>query len=748
MTDILQRTLERARKQSREDSPLLDLHPELADRIPILRAYSDEVASGAMSAFGKNASTYIRHTWTHKAIKVIADNVAPLRLEVIRGEGDEREVVDDHALVPLLRQPNEAMDASTFWREWVTDMMLGGEQGEEVVYRRDGAVGELWPRQPHIFSVRPGPGGLRYRRVASYVIDDQEAKAYPLKPEEFIHFKFYNPLNVWRGVAPITAVRMGIIIDELAQAWSRLFFRNQARPDYAVITDEPLTKTEVDDLEIKLQAKFGRPEGWHQALVMQEGIKDVKQLSFAPKDLAWLEQRKLSRDEVGAIFGVPDEIMGYGRDTYENFPTAFRVLWTVTIFPLIGFRDAKLTAFMRQIEQLAPDEYIETDRSGIPKLPEDLEKAVTRFKDLVSSGVPPNVAANIADLPIPELEGGDVGYLPLSMIPTTRLPGAQSEQERPSSGDDGNGGGSAEEDEDEQEEQLSLRSDRWHLGQGAPPYGSEDHKQLSRRRRRLIRPLVDGMKRRLRKFWQAQQIRVGRAVRDSRELGRGRFKDFDDPADLIAEVSKQADEFFDREDEIRRFQEEFGDVIAEAVRLMAEAELVLIGLDPELLDVSRPEVQAAIRHILETVSLNTQNRVWEDLISLFEEAEADGVGIVEIQSRLSTFYGDLKSDWQTERIARTTMTGAQNSGALAAWEQSEVVKGSAWVSALIPGRTRDAHAAAHGQPRKLGESFEVGGELLAYPGDPNGRADNIINCLCELAPITLEEDWPEWTPPD
>ena len=53
-----------------------------------------------------------------------------------------------------------------------------------------------------------------------------------------------------------------------------------------------------------------------------------------------------------------------------------------------------------------------------------------------------------------------------------------------------------------------------------------------------------------------------------------------------------------------------------------------------------------------------------------------------------------------------------------------------WISALQPGRTRDAHAEAHGQTVGLHEPFSVDGESLMYPGDPVGSPENIINCLC------------------
>lgn len=47
-------------------------------------------------------------------------------------------------------------------------------------------------------------------------------------------------------------------------------------------------------------------------------------------------------------------------------------------------------------------------------------------------------------------------------------------------------------------------------------------------------------------------------------------------------------------------------------------------------------------------------------------------------------------------------------------------------------RTRLWHLQAEGQTVGLHQAFEVGGEYLQFPGDPNGRADNVINCRCTM----------------
>lgn len=86
------------------------------------------------------------------------------------------------------------------------------------------------------------------------------------------------------------------------------------------------------------------------------------------------------------------------------------------------------------------------------------------------------------------------------------------------------------------------------------------------------------------------------------------------------------------------------------------------------------------------------------------------------------------------RIARTQTTRLENLARIDAYKVGEklgykMVK--TWV-AVGDSRTRDAHKHAHGQIVDLNEAFDVGGEKLMYPGDPNGSPENIINCRCTM----------------
>ena len=101
------------------------------------------------------------------------------------------------------------------------------------------------------------------------------------------------------------------------------------------------------------------------------------------------------------------------------------------------------------------------------------------------------------------------------------------------------------------------------------------------------------------------------------------------------------------------------------------------------------------------------------------------------------------SKYQAERIVRTEATYAANLGA----ERSALdMFGSdglqkEWLTS-IDGRERASHRSTNGQVVDMDKPFNVGGELLMMPGDPRGRAANVINCRCAVAHLPKPDAQP------
>ena len=87
--------------------------------------------------------------------------------------------------------------------------------------------------------------------------------------------------------------------------------------------------------------------------------------------------------------------------------------------------------------------------------------------------------------------------------------------------------------------------------------------------------------------------------------------------------------------------------------------------------------------------------------------------------------------------ARTAVTGAQNAGRMdsyAAAEEMGIKMQRQWI-ATLDNRTRHAHAELDHQMRPMGEPFEVDGDTIEYPGDPNAPGYLVYNCRCTLRAV-------------
>ena len=93
------------------------------------------------------------------------------------------------------------------------------------------------------------------------------------------------------------------------------------------------------------------------------------------------------------------------------------------------------------------------------------------------------------------------------------------------------------------------------------------------------------------------------------------------------------------------------------------------------------------------------------------------------------------------RISRTEGSRIQNTAAMDAARKSKELgcdTKKQWL-ATLDGDTRKSHAQVDGEIKDLDEPFSNG---LMYPGDPDGRAAEVVNCRCALAEVaswTLDE---------
>lgn len=146
---------------------------------------------------------------------------------------------------------------------------------------------------------------------------------------------------------------------------------------------------------------------------------------------------------------------------------------------------------------------------------------------------------------------------------------------------------------------------------------------------------------------------------------------------------------------------------------------------------SYDQFEADVLRWISEHSLARAKRLQESLTRkaqmVLAEAHRLGLGERETAKRLMAAVGGTMFD--ALRMARTEIHTAANTGADIAARSTEIDMIKEW-ACTEDDRTRQSHLDANGQQVEMDEYFSVGSSQLMYPGDPNGPAEEVINCRC------------------
>ena len=126
----------------------------------------------------------------------------------------------------------------------------------------------------------------------------------------------------------------------------------------------------------------------------------------------------------------------------------------------------------------------------------------------------------------------------------------------------------------------------------------------------------------------------------------------------------------------------------------------------------------------------------QQLQSVMIQGILQGESIPKLAERLAKEVGD-SDEKAAIRNARTMTTGAQNAGRIDSYKRAEDM-GISMVQmwrATLDDRTRHEHRQLDGKMVKVGESFEVDGYVIMFPGDPSADPSMIYNCRCTLRAV-------------
>jgi HK97 family phage portal protein len=328
-----------------------------------------------------------------------------------------RERADDNPLYDVLHSIANPLQSAFEAREYMVRALdLFGNAFARIERNARGQVTALHPFLVGDCTVERLPNGrLRYQAFNG-------KRTEVLLQEEVFHLRGptrdgvlgWSPIAIARG-----ALQLAVGQSQTAQSLSD----NALRPSAALTYPMAMTELQKDVARQGMQNLYAGAANAGRTVIVDAGAKFEK-LSFSPEDSQFLEQRKLSNEDVARIFGCPPTSVGLtDKATYSNTEQEARSLVANCIGPLAARIEAAamrclLTDASRRVY------YIEHDLDGL--LRGDIKSRFDAYRVGRESGVfSANDIRRLENMPpITGAEGGDTYAQPANWTRLGEMPQA------------------------------------------------------------------------------------------------------------------------------------------------------------------------------------------------------------------------------------------------------------------------------------------------------------------------------------
>ena len=648
---------------------------------------------------------YRQHAWIYACIRSIATRVASTPLKIYTGDNDDQREITEGRLYKIFQRPNQRWSAYHFKEAIATHLMLDGNALITLERERPEAEPlEMFvtgrERFEPVFSQKSSEVDYwKFRHTKTRAVQRLEHYQVILLP-------LFNPYSDFWGMGPLEAARQGAEQDWLAQLFNRAFFENGADPG-GVLTVKRSSKEQREQWKKQFEDRH-MGAGKAGKTLFLEGEAEYKQLALKHTDMAYLDQRKFSREEIGATFHVPPSELGLFDKVQKAIQKAVeKNYFNGTIVPIL-----RLITDMFNAQFFTPyDErtWCAFDLSNVEALQDDADAKVDRATKFFSMGVPFNKINERLELGFEPVDGGDVGYLPIGFRPADmdfallqpQPPAPQKALTTP----------------------CDIRDAIIEVGKTPTiarvltPF-SDLHEAYYTEwltRTAYYERLFNGNLRnylfQVRKFLETQ-IKIGGDKYGVAGIPEG-FLDL--PKAYDGRLGTISNKFYNG------LKVDIGALIEQHIN-GANVPFVFEPNDPELLDFIATKKIKIVQHVNQE---SIREGVRKDLIESKRLNETVG----ELQERVYSRMQDSRTRSLT--IARTETTQAAN-GLEYQCEQLAGVTTHQWIAALDE-KTRSSHLSNMSLgPFPINSMFPNG---CMYPGDINGPAAEVIQCRCTLMAV-------------
>jgi HK97 family phage portal protein len=265
---------------------------------------------GTASGKTVNERTAMQTTAVYACVRILAETIASLPLNVYRSTDNGKEKAIDHQLYYLLHdEPNPEMTSFVFRETLMSHLLLWGNAYAQIIRDGRGKVLALYPLLPDRMMVdRTTEGQLyyEYRKDTGYVI---------LRPEDILHIPGLG-FDGLVGYSPIAMAKNAIGMAIATEEYGGKFFANGASP--GGVLEHPGVVKDPARIRESWNAVYQGSSNAHRIAVLEEGMK-FQSIGIPPEQAQFLETRKFQTEEICRIFRVPPHLVAnLDKATFSN----------------------------------------------------------------------------------------------------------------------------------------------------------------------------------------------------------------------------------------------------------------------------------------------------------------------------------------------------------------------------------------------------------------------------------------------
>lgn len=397
---------------------------QLKDDLTIYRSLRSVMEAGGGIAV---TEPYKQSVWVYSSVNAISGNIqrVPFRLYKTRPSNREPKVIESGPLYDVFTNPNPYMTQELLFSAIMIFLSLYGECF--LILERDNVAEipkEIWTFNPTRFEpiLDEKTGnilGWYYMKGTKY------ETIFP--SSQIIHIKYFNPYNDIRGMSPIEAGQNSIDQDYYSGQYNINFFKEGCEVGGFLTTDEEM---DDDNFNRTLKQFENRHKGVGKAhriaLISGAGAK-FTEAKITQKDMEFIEGKKMSRQEIFAIYKVNEVILGLYQDikSYEGIKAAHKAFWEECLVPKITYLEGLLWAkLFSKIE--GGKVYGAFDLANVGALQINYSEKIETATKMFHMGWPINQINQRLQLGMQDVPWGDEWFVPGGFLPISQIMAGES----------------------------------------------------------------------------------------------------------------------------------------------------------------------------------------------------------------------------------------------------------------------------------------------------------------------------------